>query len=110
MSLAYPEIAFTYLIAAFGFVYSIALVIFYLGLRRNPKMIMSKFKLNGDETVRDFKFLLVSNVGLAVSMALLFYGSYADISLILNLSYVSQVLFSAIAVSTIGAWVIDYVL
>lgn len=110
MSLAYPEIAFTYVIAAFSLVYGIALVSFYLRLKSHPKMMMARFKLNKDKTVDDFKFLLISNVGLTLSMALLFYGSYADISLILNLSYVSQVLFSAIAVSTIGTWVIDYVL
>lgn len=110
MGLAYPEIAFTYVIAAFGFVYGLALLIFYSKLRNNPEMMMARFKLNKDKTVRDFKFLLISNVGLALSMAMLVYGSSADMSLILNLSYVSQVLFAALAVSTIGTWVIDYVL
>lgn len=110
MGLAYPELAFTYVIAAFGLVYGVALLVFYLKLRENPKLLMSRFKLNKDKTVRDFKFLLISNLGLAVSMTLLVYGSSAGSSLILNLSYIGQVLFAALAVSTIGTWVIDYVL
>lgn len=108
MALVYPEITFAYVISILGTVYGFALILFFRQLRKRPETVMARFKLNKDKTIKDFRRMLAGNIMLAFSMALLLAGIVGKNNLILNISYICQVMSSAIIVYTITTWVKDY--
>lgn len=108
MALVYPEITFAYVISILGAVYGFALIIFFRELREKPQTVMAQFKLNKDKTVKDFGRMLAGNILLVLSMGLLFIGALNQNNLIMNISYVSQIISSSLIVYTISTWVIDY--
>jgi hypothetical protein len=108
MALVYPEITFAYVITILGMVYGVALILFFRELRKRPKTVMARFKMNKDKRVKDFRRMLFGNIILALSMGLLLSGIVGQNNVILNFSYILQVSSTMIIVYTITTWVRDY--
>ena len=108
MALVYPEITFAYVISILGTVYGIALILFFRELRNRPETVMARFKLNKENTIKDFRRMLAGNIMLAFSMGLLFSGAISQNEIMLNISYVFQAISTGIVVYTILKWVKDY--
>ena len=83
-------------------------LILYREMLKNPQVLMAKFKLNGSKTVRDFGFLLVSNIGLALSMAFSVLGVVYSSKILITASYIGQGLFSFLVVAVFVSWVKKY--
>jgi drug/metabolite transporter (DMT)-like permease len=107
-ALRYPEITFIYIVALLSLVYGATLIIFLKELRENPKAVMARFKLNREKTTRDFKYMLLGNVTVALFMFTLFIALQTRNIALLNAAYAGQVLGSAMVVITILSWVKEY--
>lgn len=100
-----------YIIAVLAVLASIdgaAFVLLYREMRASPQVLMSKFKLNGDKTVRDFGVMLVSNIGLALSMLLSALGVIYSNQIFMIASYIGQALFALLIVGVFASWVKKY--
>lgn len=85
-----------------------AFLLLYREMRNNPQVLVSRFKLNGDKTVRDFGVFLVSNIGLAFSMAFSALGVIYSNKIFMIISYSGQALFSFMVVAIFVSWVKKY--
>lgn len=99
---------FTVGISILGSIFGVICLALYGELRRNPKTVMAKFKLQPDKTERDFRMMLYANGGLTLFMAVLALGiSLGDENLV-NMAYIGQSLSAFIVVDIIGSWVFKY--
>ena len=108
MALVFTEVIFTLSISMLAVMFGVICLALYSEIRRSPKTVMAKFKLNPERVEDDFRLMMYGNAGVTLFMSILALGVALPTENLVNLGYIGIVLSSLLIVDVFGSWVFRY--